>query len=297
MDSVTHALTAASIFLALGRPELVPFAALGSVAMDADILLIRLPERNPSRYVLTHGGITHSIAGALLTGGIFYALTAAVTLAGPGASIFDGSLGFWALAALLTGSLTHVFSDFLAYPGIPLLYPFTDRKFTAGIFAGPSLVLLVASWAYLGTLLVSLTTLADYRVWAWIFVGYLAAKVLLKASVALTTEGTTIPTKNPVHWIVIRDDGASYSILFRDLLRGLSEPRTFPKRVNVSSAELEELRDMPEVRKLRYDSYITTAERKDGTIILRDPFRAEGFTRYPFGNATVVVPAKEAKTG
>ena len=143
MDSVTHALAASSLFLALGHPELVPFAALGSVSMDFDVLLMWFPERNPKHYVFTHGGFTHSIAGSLIIGSIVFAAVAALTLAGPAAWLFGAGLGLPGLLALLMGSLTHVFCDFLAYPGIPVLFPFTDRKYTLGIFAGPSFFLLV----------------------------------------------------------------------------------------------------------------------------------------------------------
>ncbi|HMA05610.1 MAG TPA: metal-dependent hydrolase [Methanomicrobiales archaeon] len=289
MDSVTHALAASSLFLAAGHPDLVPYAALGSVAMDIDILLMRFPERNPRYYVFTHGGFTHSIVGALLIGSLVYAATGMFTLAGPGAWPFGAGLGAGGLLALLAGSLTHVFSDFLAYPGIPVLYPLTDRKYTAGIFAGPSLVLLVVSWTYLGTLLLSVTTLADYRTWAWIFVGYVGGKALLKVFLAATTDGATVPTKNPLKWFVIRDEDGSYSIQSRNLLGGLTEPRIFPKFRNVSPAEVEQYRNLPEVRRHRYNSYITTVEKNGDTVTFRDPFRAEGFTRYPFDNATVDV--------
>ena len=298
MDSVTHALAASSLFLAIGHPELVPFAALGSVSMDFDVLLMWFPEKNPKYYVFTHGGFTHSIAGALLIGSLVFAAVSAFTLAGPGAWLFGAGVTLPGLLALLTGSLTHVFSDFLAYPGIPVLYPFTDRKYTAGIFAGPSLFLLVVSWTYLVTLLLSLTTLAQYRTWAMIFVGYVGIKALLKIFLTATTDGATIPTKNPLHWFVIRDEGGSYSIQFRNLLSGLTEPRTFPKFQNVSPAEVEQYRDLPEVRRHRYNSYITTVEKNGDTITFRDPFRTEGFTRYPFSHATVdVLSGKEVPTG
>jgi inner membrane protein len=294
VDSVTHALAASSLFLTIGRPELVPFAALGAVAMDSDILLMRFPEKNPRYYVFTHGGFTHSIFGSLVLGGLFFAVVAALTLAGTGAWLFGAGLGPAGLLALLAGALTHVFCDFLAYPGIPVLYPLTDRKYTLGIFAGPSIVLLVVSWTYLGTLLLSLTTLADYRTWAVIFVSYVLLKALLKAFVATTTDGATIPTKNPLHWYVIREEDGSYSIRSWNLLSGLDEPRVFPKFRNVSPAEAEQYRDLPEVRMHRYNSYITTVEKNGEVITFRDPFRSEGFTRYPFSHVTVDVLSGKA---
>jgi len=289
MDAVTHALVASSLFLATGHPELVPFAALGSVAIDIDILLMRFPERNPKYYVFTHGGFTHSICGSLLIGCIAFAAVAAVTLAGPGAWLFGTGLGIQGLIALLAGSLTHISCDFLAYPGIPILYPFTERKYTAGIFAGPSLFLLVVSWTFIGTLLLSLTTLAEYRVWAAIFLGYVGIKALLTLYVAWTTDGATIPTSNPLKWFVIREENGSYAIQTRHLLKGLTEPKIFPKFRNVDPEEIEQYRNLPEVRRHSYNSYITTVEKNGETITFCDPFRSEGYTPYPFNHVTVDV--------
>ncbi|HXW99281.1 MAG TPA: metal-dependent hydrolase [Methanomicrobiales archaeon] len=294
MDSVTHALAASSLFLALGHPALVPFAALGAVSMDADVLLLRFPRKDPGHYVFTHGGFTHSIAGCLVVGGIFFAAVAVATLAGPGAWLFGAGLGPAGLLALLAGALTHVTCDFLAYPGIPVLYPLTDRKFTLGVFAGPSILLLVASWGYLATLLLGVTHIADYRVWAAIFLGYIGAKALLKLFVALTTDGATVPTKNPLKWFAIRDLDGTYSIQARNLLGGPTEPRVFPKFTNVSPAEVEGLRGLPEVRRHRYNSYVQTVEKNGETVTFRDPFRTEGFTRYPFDHVTVDVISGKA---
>ncbi len=301
MDSVTHALAASSIFLALGHPELVPFAALGSVSMDFDVLLLWFPERNPERYVFTHGGFTHSIAGSLIVGSIVFAAVAALTIAGPAAWLFGAGLGVAGLLALLAGALTHVLCDFLAYPGIPLFYPFTDRKYTLGVFAGPSIFLMAASWTYLVALILSLATVAEYRTWAAIFLGYVGVKVLLKLYLATTTDGATIPTKNPLRWFVIREEDGSYAIQSRHLLRGLTEPRVFPKLRGVDPAEVEQYRDLPEVRRHRYNSYITTVEKNGDTITFRDPFRSEGYTPYPFHHTTVdilsgkAVPVKETR--
>jgi inner membrane protein len=289
VDSVTHALAAASIFLALGRPELAPFAVVGSVLMDIDILLMRFPEKNPRYYVFTHGGVTHSICGSLVLGCIAYAVVAAVTLAGPGGWLFGAGLGVSGLLALLAGALTHVLCDFLAYPGIPILYPFSDRKYTLGIFAGPSILLLVVSWTFLLTLIFQVTSIENWRTWAIIFVSYVVLKALLKAFVAVTTEGATIPTKNPLKWFVIREEDGAYTIQSRHLFSGLTEPRVFPKFTNVSPAEVEHYQDLPEVQRHRYNSYIQTVEKNGETITFKDPFRTEGFTPYPFQHATVDV--------
>lgn len=294
MDAVTHALVASSLFLATGHPELVPFAIVGSVVIDIDILLMRFSKRNPKYYVFTHGGFTHSICGSLLIACIAFATVAGVTLTGAGAGLFGAGLGIPGLLALLVGSLTHISCDFLAYPGIPLLYPFTERKYTAGIFAGPSLFLLAVSWTYIGTLLLSLTTLAEYWVWAAIFLSYIGIKALLKLYVAGTTDGATIPTSNPLKWFVIREEHGSYSIQTLHLPKGFTEPRIFPKFRNVDPEEIEPYRHLPEVRRHSYNSYITTMEKNGETITFCDPFRSEDYMRYPFNHVTVdVISGKE----
>ena len=289
MDAITHALVASFLFLAIGHLELVAFAVVGSVAIDIDILLMRFPERNPKYYVLTHGGFTHSICGSLLIGTIAFVTVGIVTLVVPGAWLFEAGFGIPGLLALLTGSLTHIFCDFLAYPGIPLLYPFTERKYTAGIFAGPSLFLLVVSWTYIGTLLLSLAKPTEYGVWVAIFLGYLGIKALLKLYIAGTTDGITIPTSNPFKWFVIREENDSYIIQTRYLLKYHIKTEIFPKFRNVEPGEIEQYLNLPEVKRHRYNSYVTTVEKNGETITFRDPFRSEGFARYPFDHVTVDV--------
>lgn len=292
MDAITHALVAASLFLATGHPELVPFAIVGSVAIDIDILLMRFPERNPKNYIFTHGGFTHSICGSLLIGCVAFMMIAVVTLTGARVGLFGVGFGIPGLLAILVGSLTHITCDFLAYPGIPLLYPFTERKYTAGIFAGPSLFLLIVSWTYIGTLLLSLTTLNEYGVWAAIFLSYIGIKALFKLYVAGTIDGVTIPTLNPFKWFVIRDENGSYVIQTRYLLKGLTESRIYPKFRNVYPEEIEQYWNFPEVRRHSYNSYITTVEKNGDTITFSDPFRSEGYTPYPFNHMTVYVNLK-----
>ena len=49
--------------------------------------------------------------------------------------------GTYGFAAVLGGALSHLAIDVLACPGIPLLAPFVDRKYTLGILPGPSILL------------------------------------------------------------------------------------------------------------------------------------------------------------
>ena len=162
-------------------------------------------------------------------------------------------------------------------------------KYTAVIFSGPSLFLFIVSWTYMGTLLFSLATITDYGLWVAIFLSYIGLKALFKLYVEGTTTGTTIPTSNPFKWFVICEENDSYVIQTRYLLKGHTKTEIFPKFRNVDPGESEQYQKLPEVKRHRYNSYITTVEKHGETITFRDPFRSEGFARYPFDHVTVDV--------
>ena len=116
-------------------PALVPFVILGTVIPDADILYGRLFTGNPRFYLLTHGGCAHSITGAI---GISLLAVAEVQLAGLCGILPPGIPVATLVPAVLAGAILHIATDALAFPGIPLLFPFSDRKITLGILPGPS---------------------------------------------------------------------------------------------------------------------------------------------------------------
>ncbi|HIH03634.1 MAG TPA: metal-dependent hydrolase, partial [Methanoregulaceae archaeon] len=123
MDSLTHGLTAAIVAYALGLPGLTLFAVAGSMIVDADVLFARAFDRNPERYLFTHGGIAHSLAG-----GAVMALPAwAVVAPAAGAGLFPPAISGAALpaafAAALAGAYLHLGLDWLACPGLPLFAP------------------------------------------------------------------------------------------------------------------------------------------------------------------------------
>jgi len=82
VDSLTHALTAAVFAYILGIPELLPFLVLGAVIIDADIFFSRVSDSNPRLYLFTHGGMAHSIGGAVGVAVLAWVGIALATLAG-----------------------------------------------------------------------------------------------------------------------------------------------------------------------------------------------------------------------
>jgi Predicted membrane-bound metal-dependent hydrolases len=276
VDSLTHALAASIIFALIGHPELVPFAALGAVCPDVDVIFQRFSDRDPGLYIFTHGGITHSIAGALTT---------SVVVTVPGlivATLLGHGVAFpLAFAAAAAGVLTHIALDFLAYPGIPLLYPATDRKYTLGISAGPTPYLLVASIAYGAFLLAGKAGIGD----PWAYVGFfaivIAMAVILKAYVTARSGSMAIPGFNPMKWLIVADTPDSYRISSYHLLRGRTPAVEFEKFSDIRPEEIDRFRALPEVKRMRYHSYIVTAHRNGETITFTDPLRENGYLWYP----------------
>jgi hypothetical protein len=86
-----------------------------------------------------------------------------------------------AFLAIAVGALTHITADYLAYPGIPLLYPFSDRKYTLGILGGPSAFLVFASLAYIAALAVGAASIG--QPWPYVAVFGLVLALLMGALV------------------------------------------------------------------------------------------------------------------
>ena len=116
MDSLTHALVAAILAYALGFPQLLPFAVLGTVIIDTDVLFSLISDRQPSLYLFTHGGIVHSLAGAAVLSVIAFAGMNLAVLTGfidPAVLVRAGAAGF---AAVLAGAFLHIGLDLPACP-------------------------------------------------------------------------------------------------------------------------------------------------------------------------------------
>jgi inner membrane protein len=289
VDSLTHALFASILFTLVGHPELVPFAALGAVCPDVDILFQRFSDRDPRLYIFTHGGITHSIAGALTTaaGAALLGLIAATML---GYSVVV-PLAFLAAAA---GVLTHIGLDFLAYPGIPLLFPATDRKYTLGIAGGPTVYLLIASLVYTSFLLTGRAVIDQ----PWPYVGFFGLVILVNAIlttyVTAKAGGKVIPGFNPLKWLIVAEQPASYRVRSYHLLRGPAPAVEFAKLDGVSREEAGKLMAVPGVKRMHYHSYIVTVARNGGSVVFSDPLREQGYLWYPPYFKQFAVPAMDS---
>jgi len=281
VDALSHALIAYILFSAPGQNPLIPFAILGAVILDADILFSWISDRIPSLYLFTHGGITHSIAGAVVLSLLAYLtvifLSAAGVIAGAVAAI-----GVYGFLAVLAGALLHIVIDVSAIPGIPVLAPFSDRKYSLGILPGPSLLLFVAAFILVTEVALSMATFSSaIELYGIVVVIYITVRACLFLAVGVQLPGRKIPSVNPLRWLVIREDATSYRTRTYTLFKGYSEENVYEKFKNADASDVLVVSQFPEVRRFLFFSYAVTAERNGPVLILADPLREKGVLYYP----------------
>ena len=293
MDALSHALVTATLFLALGSPSsLLPFAVIGAVILDADIFFMILSDKSPALYLFTHGGVAHSIPGA---GGMAAFAAAGIWLASllgviP-ASVMTVPVvtGFF---VLLAGSLVHLCIDALAYPGIPVFYPWSERKITVGVLPGPSILLFMTTGsALLAMALGRVSTSLALAIATAVVILFLAFRTVLFLAVRRTQpRGRLVPLPNPLQWIIINEDENTLSVARYSIAGGMYRAEIFDKYINTNPHETEQFSSLPEIRRLKFHSYSTVVEKTRSGFIFSDPFREKGYFLYPFGYRRWVIP-------
>jgi inner membrane protein len=288
VDSLTHALLITVILAAIGRPDMIPYGIMGAVLIDVDVVFHLFSDHDPRLYIFTHGGFTHSFLGALIISACITAISVIASFAGllPEFTIV-------ALAAILAGTLSHIAVDYLAYPGIPLFYPLSDRKYTAGVMGGPSAFIMAGTVIYLAFILLGKASLEQSRAYIVFFSAILVLCAGTKCYASLKTHGRTIATMNPFRWLVIEDAPDAYRLYTLGFFSGPSVGYTFEKYNGIDRADAERYSRTPELRRLRYHSYIVTVKRNGVSITYRDPIRENNYIWYPPYFKTFSVPAME----
>ena len=296
MDSITHALLAASLLAVIGAPALIPFGILGAVIPDADLIFHLVSSKRPPLYMFTHGGAAHSIAGAAGMAVIAYGTLYLLVLSG--VYFLNFTLPFTVtllgIPVVIAGALLHITLDFLASPGIPLFWPWNETKYTCGVFAGPSAVMIVISLAVFLLFIAGIVKIPGLIVYGVLFLVYLAISVIIRIAAARRITGMTCPTINPLIWLAIEKSQNFWSLKFVNLLTGNeSGNRTWPALSGVTQEDIDLISDIPAVRRVRYHSCFTIARRLDnGDIVILDPARVEGIVRYPPYCRSVILEQK-----
>jgi inner membrane protein len=284
VDSLTHALIAALLAYALNLPQMLPFIVLGAVIIDADILFAWISDRYPSLYLFTHGGCAHSIAGAVALSVIAWTVTALILATGLVHSGLSIPAATVALGAVLAGALLHIGLDTLAVPGLPLIFPLSDRKYTAGLLPGPSILLMASSLLFVIWIGLGAIDLPDMILsYAAVIAAYLAVRLVafVIARTALYGKGRAVPAINPLFWLVIGENSEVWTVGEYRIGKGLGEMEYLMKYRSTSPRETAPFLALPEVRRLLFHSYIVTADKMGDEIVFSDPLRVSGRIFYP----------------
>ena len=110
--------------------------------------------------------------------------------------------------------------DFLASPGIPLFWPWNDTKYTLGVFAGPSAVMIFISWTFILLYIAGIVQISGLILYGILFLVYLAISLAMRIAASVTITGRTIPTINPLRWLTIEKYQNTWSLKFVNLLTG-----------------------------------------------------------------------------
>ncbi len=294
MDIFTHAVAITVLLFATGNAALIPFGVLGAVIIDIDMAYSLIARRNPSLYLLYHGGINHSIFGGTVLSVVAYGAMLVLSSAGLFPGPMQGMI-ITALAAVLAGAYLHLFLDYLAAPGLPLLYPLTERRFGLSLFPMPLYFLItVLSLASLGSIYVWGLTPKLAEIYGVILTGIIVLSLGMKWFVYQKVRGKSYQNFHSFQWIVIQDEPASYSVWVYDIFRGVIQKSIFEKYRNITPSDARRYDYLPEVKRQKYFSYINTVEKKGSEVTFRDPVREEGLISYPPWYPSVTIHTIEA---
>ena len=293
MDIFTHAVAILIIFFATGNAVFIPFGVLGAVIIDIDMAWFFIA-RDPSFYLLHHAGFSHSFFGATVLSAIAFMTTLALASAGWLPGTIPGGVLVPAFAAMLAGAYLHLFLDWLAAPGLPLLYPLTEKRFGLAMTPMPLYFLItVLALGLLGVTFIRGLTIELAEVYGAIFAGIILVSAGMKWLVHRKAPGRSFYTLHAFQWIVIGEENPSYTVVVYDMFRGVIRELNFEKYQNIRPEEAHQY-DSPELRRHRYFSYISTVEKKGSEIIFHDPVREEGLISYPPWYPSVTVSAAPA---
>jgi inner membrane protein len=292
VDIFTHAVAILVILFATGNAVFIPFGVLGAVIIDIDMAFFFIARRDPSLFLLHHGGFTHSFVGATILSAIAFGAALLIASAGwlPG-TIPEGIL-IPAFACVLAGAYLHLFLDYLAAPGLPILYPLTEKRFGLAMFLMP-VYLLIAVLGIVSVvfILVRGITYEFAMMYGAIFIGLIVVSAGMKGYVYRKIPGRSYSTLHSFQWLVIREENPSYMVLLYDLFRGPVRELRYEKYRNITPAEGHRYDGLPELRRHRYFSYISVAEKDGSEIIFHDPVREQGLITYPPWYPSVTVSA------
>jgi inner membrane protein len=294
MDIFSHIFAVIILLFAAGYTVFIPFGVLGAVILDIDVVFQYFSDSHPSLYIFTHGGFTHSIFGAAIMSVIAFLVIVSLSMFGYIQEYLPAEVPLLVFLFILAGAFLHLFLDYLASPGIPFLYPLTEKKYGLGLFPIPIfMVFTLLSVTFLVLYLFHKITMPMMDIFAAVFIGLVVVCACLRSYVRLKTNGRLLTTPNPAKWLVISENETSYFLYTYHVFHGVTGVLTFDKYRNITPSEIESFETLPEVRRHKYFSYITIAEREGSQVLFHDPLREQGIIPFPPWYASVRVRDEE----
>jgi len=294
MDIFSHIFAVILVLFAAGYTAFIPFGVLGAVILDLDMVFKFFSDSHPSLYIFTHGGFTHSMSGAAVMSVIGFFVVIFLSVFGYIRGNLPLEVPLLVFFFIVAGAFLHLFLDYLASPGIPLLYPFTEKKYDLGLFPIPVfLFLTLLSLTFLVLYLFHKVTMTTMGVFGAIFIGVVVFSACIRFYVRLKTNGRLFTTPNPARWLVIRENDTSYTVQTYEVFHGITSVLTFDKYKDITPSEITPFDTLPELKRHRYFSYITIAERNGNQVTFHDPLREQGIIPFPPWYAHVSVISGE----
>lgn len=290
MDIFSHIFAIIILLFASGYSAFIPFGVLGAVILDIDVVFIYFSDSHPTHYIFTHGGFTHSISGAAIMSVIAFLVTVFLSRSGSLQEYLPAEVPLLVFFFILAGAFLHLFLDYLASPGIPFLYPLTEKKYGLGLFPIPIFIFFaLLSVTFLVLYLFHKVTVPMMDIFAAVFIGVVAICTGIWSYVRLKTNGRIFSTPDPLKWLVISENEISYFLQTYEVFHGVTRVLTFDKYRNITPSEIAHFETLPELRRHKYFSYITLAEREGSQVLFHDPLREQGIIPYPPWYASVSV--------
>jgi inner membrane protein len=294
MDIFSHIFALIILLFAAGYSEFIPFGVLGAVILDIDVVFKYFSDSHPSLYIFTHGGFTHSIFGAAIMSVIAFLVIVSLSMFGYIQEYLPAEVPLLVFFFILAGAFLHLFLDCLASPGIPFLYPLTEKKYGLGLFPIPIFMFFtLLSVTFLVLYLFHKLTVPMMDIFAAVFIGVVVVCACLRSYVRSKTNGRLFTTPNPFKWLAISENETSYFLQTYDVFHGVTGVLTFDKYRNITPSEIEHFETLPELRRHKYFSYITIAEREGSQVLFHDPLREQGIIPFPPWYASVRVRDEE----
>jgi inner membrane protein len=103
-----------------------------------------------------------------------------------------------------------------------------------------------------------------------------------------------VPTINPFRWLVITQDDDTFTIRHYTVFGGFTAGEVIKKFQNTDEKKVAPYVGIPDVRRVRFYSWIMTAEKDGSTFVFSDPLRERGYVYYPPAFMRVAVPVQDA---